>query len=275
MRLGRGGRRVGGVQGRGGEGQRRRPENAETRGACRSEGSEDWRPPSSPNPHPPAQTCSEVPIAALPRGDSAASPPGLGRLHEWGFGGSYWLAQDTVQLQIKADRVLVWFPVNQAGPDHLVQPPPGISAQSPWRSRLGKLGCRSQLGTARRPAPSAPAVMEPSQTPNVPDLQLTSKLPSWNCSLGWIPKGTLWKEAQWCPFDVIAKSRAALKRLAHLASLLLKIKPGLDLLRSCLHPCSPLRLSPLIFLVTWSPWFYPSVTRAESGTPSPASICLK
>ena len=133
-------------------------------------------------------------------------PQGEGGCDGWGFGRSYWLAQDTAQLQIKADRGLVWFPVNQAGPDHLVQPPPGISAQSPWRSGLGKLGCRSQLGTAGVLLPLHLAVMEPSQTPNVPDLQLTSKLPSWNCSLDWIPKGTPWKEAQRCPFDVIAKS---------------------------------------------------------------------
>lgn len=59
-------------------------------------------------------------------------PQGWGGWGGWGFGPSYWLAQDTAQLQIKADRVLVWFPVNQAGPDHSVQPPPGISAQSPW-----------------------------------------------------------------------------------------------------------------------------------------------
>lgn len=67
------------------------------------------------------------------------------------------------------------------------------------------------------------AVPDPKSAP-----PLTSKLPSRN----WIPKGTLWKEARRCLLDVIAKSLAALKCPAHLVSLLLKMKPGLDLLKS-------------------------------------------
>lgn len=125
--------------------------------------------------------------------------------------------------------MLVWFPVNQAGPDPWSSPSWNFSSKS-LEIQAGEAGVQISAGHSQAPC-SAPAVMEPSQT-NVPDLQLTSKLPSWNCSLGWIPKGTLWKEAQWCPLDVIAKSRAAFKRLAHLAEPPLEGKPGLDLLRA-------------------------------------------